>query len=148
MRRMTSRRTARKHALELLYQLDVAYGFSSRDVDAALDRWRQNADEEPDAATTDYVECVVAGVASRLHELDDTILAYARGWALDRMGAIDRALLRLALFEMTERDDIPASVSINEAVELAKRYGDSESAAFVNGILAQIKRDREAGAST
>jgi N utilization substance protein B len=77
-------------------------------------------------------------------ELDRIIERYAAGWALDRMPNADRNLLRLALYEVLHRDDIPQSVSINEAVELAKRYSTADSAKFINGILGSFAREQAA----
>lgn len=141
---MQSRRQARRQALRLLYQLDVAFGFSREAVESALVRWQRYSDERPTDEAVLYVASVVHGVAERVHELDALIAYYATDWSVDRMASIDRCVLRLALYEMRYRDDIPLSVSINEAVELAKRYGDSASGAFVNGVLAQFKRERDA----
>ena len=81
----------------------------------------------------------MAGVAAHQEELDALIARYSEHWRLERMALVDRNLLRLATFELLYRDDIPAKVVINEAVELAKRYGTEESGAFVNGLLDRIR---------
>ncbi|HOS91976.1 MAG TPA: transcription antitermination factor NusB [Armatimonadota bacterium] len=143
---MQSRRQARRQALRLLYQLDVVFGFSREAVESALVRWQRYSDERPADEAVLYVADVVHGVAERVQELDALIAYYATDWSVDRMASIDRCVLRLALYEMRYRDDIPLNVSINEAVELAKRYGDSASGTFVNGVLAQFKRERDAHA--
>jgi len=141
---MQSRRQARRQALRLLYQLDVVFGFTREAVESALVRWQRYSDERPADETVLYVANIVHGVAERVQELDALIAYYATDWSVDRMASIDRCVLRLALYEMRYRDDIPLSVSINEAVELGKRYGDSASGAFINGVLAQFKRERDA----
>jgi len=95
-----------------------------------------------------YGEQLVLGVEAQRDYLDDLICKVARNWKLDRMATIDRNIIRMALYEMLIRDDIPAKVAINEAVELGKRYGDSESGAFVNGILDRIRIDLQVASDT
>jgi len=140
---MATRREARRQALQLLYELDIAYGFGEPEVKECLRRWRRNSEEPPPAATFEFVSEIVSGVAEHLSALDETLGHYASEWPVERMGTIDRNILRLALYEMLHREDIPTNVSINEAVELAKCFGDEGSGPFVNGILAQIKWDCE-----
>jgi N utilization substance protein B len=81
---------------------------------------------------------LVAGVESMRGELDSEIVANARGWALERMPALDRAILRLAIFELKARPDVPTAVVIDEAVELAKRFSTDDSGRFVNGVLSAV----------
>lgn len=142
---MNERRAARRSALHLLYQADVWSGFAL-DLDTAdevLDAWR--ADEKPQKPTWQYVRDVVLGTAQRVERIDTIIGEYARGWTLERMACVDKNILRLAIFELLFRTDVPVAVVINEAVELAKRYATPETASFVNGILASVLRDRSQG---
>ena len=125
----STRRSARERALGLLYEAeakDAAIG----DVVAALPL-------EPDA----YAADVALGVGRHLAELDSVIARYARDWPLERMPAIDRALLRMGTYELAHRQDVPTAVVLNEAVELAKQYSTDDSGRFVNGVLARIAKE-------
>lgn len=128
-----SRREARERALALLYEAD-AKGASPGDVLAALP-----LEAEPFTAE------LVSGVDEHAGPIDDLLRSYARGWALERMPAIDRAVLRLATFELLERPDVPTGAVISEAVELATHYSTDESGRFVNGMLAAIAADVRPG---
>ena len=88
-----------------------------------------------------YIKAKYERIASLIDELDVIINRYSRGWDTKRMGKVDLAILRLAVYEIRYDDDIPVGVAIDEAVELAKKYGQDESASFVNGILAGIAKD-------
>jgi N utilization substance protein B len=92
-----------------------------------------------EAGVPEYLEKLVEGVAAHLEELDALIARYSEHWRLERMGAVDRNLLRLAAFELLYHPQIPPKVVINEAVELAKKYGTEASGAFVNGLLDRIR---------
>lgn len=85
-----------------------------------------------------YIEEVCYGISSRTEELDEKIKTYLKGWTMDRIGKTDLAILRLAIYEILYREDIPYKVSINEAVELAKMYCDDASPSFINGLLAAL----------
>ena len=85
-----------------------------------------------------YIQNKIRDLAGRVTEIDDMINAVARGWKTGRMGKVDLTLIRLAVYEIKFEEDIPTGVAINEAVELAKRYGTDGSSSFVNGILAKI----------
>jgi N utilization substance protein B len=117
---------------------------------SAGSRWTKSSKsvvEESDA-TEDvwlFAEELARGAWSAHAELDKYITRYAAGWTLERMANADRNLLRLALYEILYREDIPQSVSINEAVELAKRYSTQESAKFINGILGSFAREKSKG---
>ncbi len=128
-----SRSRCREYALQVLYQAEYR-GHRQGD---ALRFWRHfhKGDKVPD-----YLVKLVEGVAAHQEELDALIRQYSEHWRLERMAAVDRNLLRLALYELLHQPQIPAKVVINEAVELAKRYGSEESGAFVNGILDRIRQ--------
>lgn len=120
------RREARERALSLLYEAE-AKGCEPEDVLRSLP-------VPPDAFAAD----VVAGVARHRAELDALIVGHARGWTIERMPVVDRTLLRMALYELAHRPDVPTGAVISEAVELAKRYSTDDSGRFVNGMLGQI----------
>lgn len=120
------RRQARERALSLLYEAESKEAAPAA-VLAALP-------VEPDAYAVD----VVRGVGDHMAELDTWISDYAKDWTIDRMPALDRALLRMGIFELLHRPDVPTGAVISEAVELAQRFSTDESSRFVNGMLARI----------
>src|SRR5437588_11097229 len=124
-----SRRQARERALSLLYEAEAKES-SPRDLLASLP-----VEPAPFAAE------LVAGVDDHGEEVDGYIRRFARGWALERMPALDRALLRLGVYELLHRPDVPTAAVLSEAVELASRYSTEESGRFVNGVLGQIARE-------
>jgi len=129
------RRKAREYALQLLFQLDI------RKEKPSLTLFKRFwTDEEPDAEVRTFAEEIVKGTFKHLRAINARVLACAKNWSLDRMAVIDRNVLRLATYEILYRMDIPPSVTINEAIELAKKYGTDESGAFVNGILDSVAR--------
>ena len=132
-----TRHEARRRALELLYEADVL----GRPLDAVL-RAAHEGDDPPDPFTVSLVE----GVAARRDELDRAIAAAARGWRLQRMPILDRNLLRLGLHEIAHEPDVPASVAIDEAVELARSLSTDDSGRFVNGVLGRLAREQGDGA--
>lgn len=131
---MGSRRKARECALQLLYQIDVG----GRKVREALEIYwaTQDADEDVKQFATSLVE----GVVKNLADIDNVISSYSTNWKVSRMASIDKNILRVAVYELTRCPDIPAKVTINEAVEIAKSYGTEESGAFVNGILDNVAK--------
>jgi N utilization substance protein B len=139
-----ARRRAREFALQALYLADM----DSLDAAQVLVRlWRGQLDAEgfetkpADAEEVAFAEILVKGALANQGEIDGLIETASTNWRLVRMPVVDRNILRLASFEMIGCEDVPATVSINEAVELAKRFGDKDSRAFVNGILDRIAAD-------
>ncbi|HXG49696.1 MAG TPA: transcription antitermination factor NusB [Methylomirabilota bacterium] len=158
---MGKRREARERAVQFLFQYDLN---PPENLDAALDqfwdsqrataiaeekapaRWGQKpARVEPptadEAAVRLFADPLIRGVIEHRDELDETIRKYAQNWDLKRMAAVDRNVLRLAIYEMMYRLDIPPVVSINEAVDVAKKFSTQDSGKFVNGILDKVKGD-------
>lgn len=90
-----------------------------------------------------FAQQLVLGTTAVTAELDAIINKYAVGWRLERLAAVDRNILRLALYEMLNCPDIPSSITINEAIEMAKIYSDEEAGKFINGLLDNVRRDRE-----
>ena len=130
-----SRRQARERALSLLYEAE------SKDVAPAAVLASLPVEPAPFAVD------IVRGVGDHLDELDKWIAEYARDWTVERMPALDRALLRMGVFELLHRPDVPTGAVISEAVELAQRYSTDESSRFVNGMLARIAETVRPGAS-
>jgi N utilization substance protein B len=121
--------------LQILYQAEFDGQLREEDI---LRFWENFQKKEADQIP-DYLGDLVVGVGEHRQELDRLIIRYSEHWRLERMVAVDRNLLRLAVYELLYRPDIPAKVVINEAVELAKRYGTEASGAFVNGLLDRIR---------
>ena len=129
-----ARRTkARERAVQALYQIDVA----ATDLDEALSRFWKSF-EPVEREVMDLAEELVRGVARHRRDIDETIEGVSQNWRLDRMARVDRNVLRLAVFELLHRYDVPVKVVINEAIELGKKYGSESSGAFVNGVLDRV----------
>ena len=128
------RRAAREAALRALFQIDVGRSSAQRALEYNLEEMQIPEKDRP------FVTALVKGTVERLEELDGIIQRFAERWSVDRMARTDRNILRLAIYEILYVDDIPPSVSVNEAVELAKEYGDADSPRFVNGILGSVVR--------
>ncbi|MBM3878031.1 MAG: transcription antitermination factor NusB [Verrucomicrobia bacterium] len=155
---MGMRREARERAIQFLFQCDVNV---PENLDAALESfWTAQrsaaleADKGPatwgepitlpppnveEAATRAFAEPLIRGTLEHRARVDEEIRKYAKNWSLERMAIVDRNILRLAIYEMLFREDIPPIVSINEAVDIAKRFSTDESGRFVNGILDRVK---------
>jgi len=130
-----SRRTGRAYALQLLYARD---GDPTTDVAGAALAWAEAFDIEIDATAQTFARELVAAASDAAAKLDELIAAASKNWRIDRMSRVDRNILRLGACELVAFRDVPVKVVINEAVELAKRFGTAESSAFVNGVLDRI----------
>lgn len=137
---MTRRSRGREVALQVLYQLEQNSGVVNPEVRRFIER-RVLGERELVIYTIGLVE----GVKKHQPEIDEAIKQVAENWRLDRMAAIDRNILRLGAFEILHRDDVPAKVAINEALELAKRYSTAQSSRFVNGILDKVLQTSKPG---
>ena len=155
---MGKRREARERAIQFLFQHDLS---PVEDLPAALERfwesqraaaiaeekgaatWGQPVVVAPptseDLAIREFVDPLIRGTLEHRDEADEVIKKHANNWELHRIAAVDRNILRLAIFEMLHRDDIPPVVSINEAVDIAKKFSTQDSGKFVNGILDKVK---------
>jgi len=135
-----ARRRAREFALKALYQADVAGGGPVAALEGLFAGQLDSAGDDKPAGDEEarFAQRVVSCVAERGEEIDELIEKASKNWRLARMPVVDRSILRLATGEMLLLNDVPVSVSINEAVELAKTFGEKESRAFVNGILDRI----------
>ena len=129
---MAARSKARKRALDLLFEAE------QRKVNA-LDLLRDRlAAPVTEAPLSEYTVTLVEGVVEHWSDIDEAITTYAHGWALDRMPAVDRAILRLGAFEVLYADDVPEPVAISEAVSLATDLSTDDSPKFVNGVLGRL----------
>jgi N utilization substance protein B len=132
-----ARSKSRKRAVDLLFEADA------RGIDpVTLLAERVGSPEVP--PINDYTVRLVEGVSEHRERIDDLIAQHAEGWTLQRMPAVDRAVLRLGLYELLFADDVPDAVAIDEAVELAKTLSTDESPRFVNGVLGRVLKDRAA----
>lgn len=130
------RRQARELAIQFLYQHD----FNVVAAGEALELFWQTQNEIADS-TRKFAEELIRGALEHHVVIDEKVSKYTEHWELSRIAAVDRNILRLAMYEMLFRDDIPPVVSINEAVDIAKKFSTAESGAFVNGILDRCKAD-------
>jgi N utilization substance protein B len=132
---MGARTTAREAALQMLFAVEAS-GDSAATV--IRDFWREMPG---DAEGRPYADDLVQGVVDALQAVDERIVTASQHWRLERMARVDRNVLRIGAFELTERPAVPRAVIIDEAVEMAKRFGTAESGAFVNGVLDRIADD-------
>ena len=127
---MTSRRSARRTAIDILYQADV----TGEEPAAVVADW------ESMKSVPEFARELVAGVDDRMPQIDQILEEHAEGWHVFRMPAVDRAILRVAVYELLDRPDVPRAAAINEAVEAAKELSTEDSGRFVNGVLGKIAR--------
>jgi N utilization substance protein B len=135
---VAARSKARKRALDVLYESDV------RGIDPLATLAERITLADP--PLNDYTIALVEGVGAHRERIDAILAEYAEGWTLARMPDVDRAILRLGVYELLWQDDVPDPVAIDEAVELAKSLSTDESPRFVNGVLAHVLRDHPATA--
>lgn len=157
---MGQRREAREKAVQFLFQHDLnppenlnlalqQFWDSQRHASVMVEKgpatWGQTPELPPptteEVALREFAEPLVRGTLEYRDKIDELLQKYAQNWELSRMAVVDRNILRLAIYEMLYRDDIPPVVSINEAVDIAKRFSTHESGKFVNGILDKVKGD-------
>lgn len=136
---MSNRRMARECALQSLYYADSAKAQDANQVNAyALDFKKELGDCFP------FCEELITGTTQHLAEIDQLVSAYAKNWTVARMSAVDRAILRMATYEMVfSKEKTPVPAIIDEAIELAKKYSTENSSKFINGLLDQLKKERQ-----
>lgn len=144
MAKSPSRRASRCQAFQVLYGQEFV---NASDLNALRNAFlaspRQDEEEDPEAAG--FAWELVEGVWRHAEELDEIIGGFARNWRLERVGRVELTLLRLAVYEMLYRPDVPAKVALNEALELDKQFGEEKSRTFVNGVLDAAVKAIEAG---
>ena len=131
-----NRRQAREAAFTLLFETEFHQGEAKEAIFALSVENREIAEDE-------YVKNAYFGVYSHLEEIDALISKHAKGWKVSRISRVSRSILRLAVFEMLHLDNVPTSVSINEAVELSKKFDEESARPFVNGVLNSVKNEIE-----
>ncbi len=136
---MGIRRKAREYALQALYYIDMRRD----DSPEALELYRNSF--APPAETIPFFTRLVEGIAKTRPRLDAAIERYSNNWKVSRMSCVDRNIMRIAVYELLYCDDIPAKVAINEAIDIAKKFGTEESGAFVNGVVDRIRIALEEG---
>ena len=132
---MSARTKARKRAVDALFAADIRE-LSAVDLLAESEALSPERDQQLEIFG--YAKTCVEGVTANGEEIDDLLETYAQGWTIARMPALDRAILRLAVWEIMFNDEVPDPVAVDEAVELAKEYSTDDSAGFVNGLLSKI----------
>ena len=137
---MGTRRKSRELALQVLYQGELAGQTGLLDFEEFCVHFQVSKKAIP------YAKKLLEGVQGKVEEINQLISRYAENWRLERMSAIDRNILRLAVFELHYQDDVPTSVAINEAVEISKRYSTDDSGPFINGILDAMAKEEISGA--
>lgn len=132
------RKKARDNAFKCIYQLSFGQDL---DINKILENcYIENENDEDEK---EYIELVLKGINSNLEKIDNIILSNLKNWTIDRIFKIDLAILRLAIYEILFMDNVPVKVSANEAVELAKTYGNNDSKSFVNGLIAKVIESKD-----
>ena len=134
-RKPGSRTRARERALQALFSVDLSGADASLALAAAID---SDENEKLDAEATVFAKKLIEGVIANRAEVDKVIEAHSHNWRLERMAKVDRNVLRLAVYELLHLPDVPKRVVLNEAIELAKKFGSEESSSFINGILDKV----------
>ena len=132
------RKKARDNAFKCVYQLSFG-----QDIDLSKILENCYIENENDEEEKEYIETVLNGINSNIEKIDNIILSNLKNWTIDRIFKIDLAILRLAIYEILFIDNIPVKVSANEAVELAKTYGNNDSKSFVNGLIAKVIESKD-----
>jgi N utilization substance protein B len=136
---MRKRTKAREFALQILYEIDITHD----DYAICLEVfWNAHLEDNIEEEVKKFTTELIKGVTENLEIINEKISRYANNWELKRMAVVDRNVLRISCYELMFCDDIPAKVSINEAIELAKKYSNPEAGKFVNGILDKIKLEK------
>ncbi|MBB3127563.1 N utilization substance protein B [Paenibacillus rhizosphaerae] len=142
---MMKRRLARELVVQCLYQMEMNEATSEEALEMLLEDAAEENDTErtitDEAELKEYVLGLVNGIWGSKKAVDDLLENYLKGWQMSRLSKVDRQILRLAAYEMLYRDDVPAKVAVNEAIELAKHFGTEDSGKFVNGVLGNMIRE-------
>jgi transcription antitermination protein NusB len=138
---MGKRRKAREVALQFLYQLDLHGAVDPMPYEPEF--WQRHP---VDPATRAFAESLVRGSKQQQSKIDQLLAQYAEHWDLERMAVVDRNILRMAVYELLWQPDVPPKAAINEALEIAKKFGTTESSRFINGVLDRILREHRPSA--
>jgi len=134
-----SRTTARELALKIVFE----FSFQDEDAKTLYERYIDSQEDISDISNEDetFIVDLIEGIKNNITNIDEKIKAHLKDWNIERVSKIDLAILRLAIYEILYRDDIPYKVSVNEAVELSKVFSEESSSSFVNGVLAEIIKE-------
>ncbi|MCT4661273.1 MAG: transcription antitermination factor NusB [Tissierellales bacterium] len=132
-----SRKLARESAMKLVYQMELMEDFSQEALSKYID------DAELKKTEIEYVESIYDTMVEHREDIDKLISEYAKGWKLERLPKIDLSILRVAILEILYREDIPIEVSINEALEVSKKFSADDSSKFINGVLGSVVREKQ-----
>lgn len=135
-----TRREARECAFSLLFQLDF---WHSEEIDNQLEIYFDEYPQKIDNKNIEFIKQEALGAYNNKSEVDKKIIEFSKDWTINRMAKVDLAILRLAIYEIMYNNTIPVGVSVDEAVELAKKYGNDSSPSFINAILVQIAKSFE-----
>ena len=149
-----SRRAARNHVFNIIFQYEFSDVDELEDIlknyyEVLRDEVEEEKKEDPEyeelKINKKFVKRAVFGISDNIEDIDRIISENTKGWSIERLAKVDMAILRIAIYEMKYDDDIPNQVAINEAVEMAKKYGEEKSSSFINGILGAINRKLDGG---
>ncbi|MCX7951176.1 MAG: transcription antitermination factor NusB [Clostridiales bacterium] len=132
-----SRKAARELVMKMIFQMDLSNS-TSQEIITMIEEENEIKDLEEQK---EYIFDCIKGVETNKSKIDEYIEKYSKGWKINRIAKVDLAIMRLAIYEMLNREDVPNAVAIDEAIELAKRYGGDNSPAFINGILGNIIKE-------
>lgn len=131
------RKLAREETMKLLFQMEMNNDYSDDIVELYIDENEFTHDEE------EYIRDAVETIKINLSDIDESIRKYIKGWKIHRLAKVDLSVLRIAVYELTYRKDIPMEVTINEAIEICKKYSTDESSKFINGVLGSFVRKKD-----
>ncbi|HHW48578.1 MAG TPA: transcription antitermination factor NusB [Clostridiaceae bacterium] len=132
------RKAAREVAVKLLYQMEIQKDNREEQIQTALNE----NENELTSKDKKYITDIIKGVYENIKNIDELIKKYSKGWEFNRISKVDLSILRLSIFEILFREDIPYNVSVNEAVEIAKKYSSEGAGAFINGILSNLSKQK------
>jgi len=138
---LSSRTKSRKRAIDAIFAADVR---DSKPLEMLQETRLQNIDRQNQAEIFAYATEIVVGVAAHIYEIDAYLEAYSQGWTLERMPALDRTIMRVAVWEIIYNDEVPDGAAIDEAVEIAKEYSTDDSPSFINGLLHKVSSTKRA----
>lgn len=139
-----ARTTARAAAMQMVYERLLGGQGGGETLELVYEHLGEGREDKPSADDQAYIDDVLHGIYAHQNEIDQSIQEFSVDWSLDRMAKVDLTILRLATYEILYRRDVPGSVAINEAVELAGKYSDPAGGRFINGVLGSILRKKEA----
>ncbi len=139
-----ARTTARAAAMQMVYERLLGGQGGGETLELVYEHLAEGKDTKPSADDQAYIDDVLQGIYAHQDEIDESIQEFSVDWTLDRMAKVDLTILRLAAYEILFRRDVPGSVAINEAVELAGKYSDPAGGRFINGVLGSLLRKKEA----